>query len=313
MTRPDTGLRLAVALVALVAALLPAGVVLAAPVPAAPVLNAPLSAAAAPTLDAVIGRAGTYVAEFHRRFSRLVAEEEYTQAWETIWSGQRHGATKHGERVLRSDLLLVKPRGVADWLQYRDVFAVDGQPVRERSDRLDELLRGDAPAEALADRIRRESAKYNIGDILRDVNIPVLALRFLLPDTQSRFRFTRAGDRDVTTAHLAPDGRGVFRVTTEVWAIDYEEVRHPTIIRTPAHKDLPAHGRFWIDPDTGRVLITELRAGNKNVRGAIDVSYQSEPVLDLLVPVEMREEYFDQSGSHITGIATYGRFRPIAE
>ena len=117
----------------------------------------------------------------------------------------------------------------------------------------------------------------------------------------------------MAAARIAPDEAGVFRVTTTMWAIDYEEVRHPTIIRTPANKDLPSRGRFWIDPETGRVLITELRAGNKNVRGAIDVSYQSEPVLNLLVPVEMREEYFDRSGAHITGVATYGRFRPLHE
>src|SRR5205823_11604050 len=114
-------------------------------------------------------------------------------------------------------------------------------------------------------------------------------------------------DRSSTAVRFAPDEDGAFRVTTEMWAVDYEEVRRPTLIHTLANKDLPAHGRFWIDPDTGRVLITELRAGNRNVRGAIDVSYQSEPLLNLLVPIEMREEYFDRSGSHITGITTYGR------
>jgi hypothetical protein len=272
------------------------------------------AAAEEPTLATVLGRAAAYVAEFHRTLSRLIAEEHYTQTWETIWSGTRKGATPHGNRELQSDLLLVKPRGVDDWLQYRDVFAVDGQPVRDHHERLPQLLANRSESAAsLAERIRRESAKYNLGSIERDVNIPVLAMRFLSVENQPRFKFRRAADRSVSAARIAPDEAGVFRVTTAMWAIDYEEVRHPTIIRTPANKDLPASGRFWIDPDTGRVLITELRAGNKNVRGAIDVSYQSEPVLNLLVPVEMREEYFDRSGSHITGVATYGRFRPLHE
>jgi hypothetical protein len=267
-----------------------------------------------PTLATVLARAGAYVAEFHRRLSRLVAEERYTQTWETIWTGRRSGTTKWGERVLVSDLLLVRPAGADDWLQYRDVFEVDGQRVRERTERLPALLADpSASAAAQVERIRKASAQYNLGTIERDVNVPVLAMRFLTAENQPRFKFTRAADRAAAAAHIAPDASGAFRVTTEMWAIDYEEVRRPTLIHTLANKDLPAHGRFWIDPDTGRVLITELRAGNKNVRGAIDVSYQSEPLLNLLVPVEMREEYFDRSGSHITGVATYGRFRPLHE
>jgi hypothetical protein len=262
----------------------------------------------------VLARAGSYVAEFHRQLARLVAEERYTQTWETIWSGRRSGTTRQGERVLLSDLILVKPQGADDWLQYRDVFEVDGQRVRERTERLPALLADrSASAAAQVERIRRASAEYNLGTIERDVNVPVLAMRFLTFENQPRFKFTRAADKTAAAAHVAPDQDGVFRVTAEVWAIDYDEVRRPTLIHTLANKDLPSHGRFWIEPDTGRVLITELRAGNKTVRGTIDVSYRSEPQLDLLVPVEMREEYFDRAGSHITGVATYGRFRRINE
>jgi len=267
-----------------------------------------------PTLQVVLARAGSYVAEFHRRLSRLVAEERYTQTWETIWTGRRNGTTKMGERVLLSDLLLVKPEGADDWLQYRDVFEVDGAPVRERTARLPALLADrSASAAAQVERIREESAAYNLGTIKRDVNVPVLAMRFLTFENQPRFKFTRATDRATATAHVAPDAAGVFRVTAEMWAIDYEEVRRPTLIHTLNDRDLPAHGRFWIDPDTGRVLITELKAGNRSVRGTIDVSYRSEPLVDLLVPVEMREEYFDKAGSHITGVATYGRFRQLRQ
>jgi hypothetical protein len=136
-------------------------------------------------------------------------------------------------------------------------------------------------------------------------------MRFLTAANQPRFKFRRAADQQTATAHIAPDAAGVFRVTAEVWAIDYDEVRKPTLIRTTRGKDLPSRGRFWIEPDTGRVLMTELRAGDRNVRGTIDVSYQSAPLLGLLVPIEMREEYFDRGGSHITGVATYGRFRPV--
>jgi hypothetical protein len=82
------------------------------------------------------------------------------------------------------------------------------------------------------------------------------------------------------------------------------------MIRTDGERDLPSKGRFWIDPATGRVLMSELTAENRNIRATIDVSYQSEPLLGLLVPIEMRERYESKrSGSLVEGRATYGRFR----
>ena len=267
-----------------------------------------------PSLALVLQRAADYVTTFHARLSRIVAEERYTQASETIWSRKRNGTPKWAERTLGSDLMLVKPAGADDWLQFRDVFEVDGQRVRDRGERLPALLADRSlSAAAQVERIRRESARYNVGSIERDVNVPVLAMRFLSPANQPRFTFRRAADRSTATASIAPDTAGAFRVTAEVWAIDYDEVRKPTLIHTLRNKDLPARGRFWIEPDTGRVLMTELRAGDKNVRGTIDVSYQSEPLMGLLVPIEMREEYFDRSGAHITGVATYGRFRLLED
>jgi len=42
----------------------------------------------------------------------------------------------------------------------------------------------------------------------------------------------------------------------------------------------------------------------------IDVSYQSEPLLGLLVPIEMRESYDGRrTRSNTKAVATYGRFR----
>jgi hypothetical protein len=268
----------------------------------------------APPLATVLQRAGEYVTEFYRTLSSIVAEERYVQKWEMIWTGTRKGSTDLGRRLILSDLLLTKPRGSADWLQYRDAYEVDGTPVRDRHERLTALLADrSASANAQVERILEESARYNLGTIDRNVNIPLLAMRFLEPENQRRFKFRRTADRTTSNVHLAPDTDGVFRVSAEVWAIEYDEVQQPTIIRTAGNKSLPAHGRFWIDPDTGRVLMSELRAGNRNVRGTIDVSYQSEPLVGMLVPIEMREEYFDKSGSHITGVASYGRFRHIED
>ena len=86
------------------------------------------------------------------------------------------------------------------------------------------------------------------------------------------------------------------------------------MIRTIGRRDFPARGRFWIEPATGRVLMSELLLRNRSIRVAIDVSFQSEPLLGVLVPVEMRERYEgERNHSLIECRATYGRFRQLQE
>jgi hypothetical protein len=72
-------------------------------------------------------------------------------------------------------------------------------------------------------------------------------------------------------------------------------------------------GRLWVEPLTGRVLMSELLTGDDDLRVAIAASYQSEPLLGFLVPVEMRERYEARAtDTLIEGVATYEAFRPLA-
>ena len=270
------------------------------------------AAAQEPDLRAVLQRAGAYVAEFHRQLSSIVAEERYVQDWKAVWSGSRRGATDVAHRELKSDLLLLKPAGADAWMAFRDVFDVDGTPVRDRTERLGQLfLERSSSTDAQISRILNESARYNIGDIHRNVNTPVYPLLFLEAANQFRFKFKRTAERRPRTEPAGGGGLGgAFRVSTEVWVIAYEEKQSGTMIKTDGRKDLPARGKFWIEPATGRVLMSELVAENRRLRAIIDVSYQSEPLLGLLVPIEMREWYDGlRNGSRIEAVATYGRFR----
>jgi hypothetical protein len=276
-----------------------------------PVLHA--TAAQEATLRIVLARAGTYITEYCRQLSSIVAEEYYIQ--EARYRGGRLGPSdlQPEHRELRSDLLLVRPAGARDWLQLRDVFEVDGQPVRDRSERLARLLL-DPPgfADARIASILNESARYNIGSIQRTVNVPLLPLMFLEPGNQERFKFKLAADRRPATTRDEPTPPGSFRVSTEVWVLEYRETEPGTFIRTPGRRDLPSHGRFWIEPATGRVLMSELITDDRSVRATIDVSYQSEPLVGFLVPVEMREQYEGRrDGVRIEGTASYGRFRRL--
>jgi hypothetical protein len=267
-----------------------------------------------PSLATVLQRAAAYVADFHRQLSSIVAEECYIQDWKTKSLGliQDRGTADVQHRVLLSDLLLVKPGGDAGWMEFRDVFDVDGRPVHERSERLVKMFLEPSPSTARQiSRILNESARFNIGDIDRNVNTPVFPLQFLEAANQPRFRFKQTGDRQPkTTGATAVSNDGAFRVSTEVWTIAYDERQSGTLIKTAERKDLPSHGRFWIEPASGRVLMSELAVENRDIKAIIDVSFQSEPLLGMLVPIEMRERY-DGKRSHsiVEGHATYGKFR----
>lgn len=264
-----------------------------------------------PSLEDVLKLSAAYVADFRKQLSGIVAEETYRQ--EIIHTGRiTSGTSGPPSRTLRSDFLLVKPSDADRYVELRDVFEVDGTPVRNRQPRL-ELLLTDPTADARIGDIIIESARYNIGKIQRTINTPLLPLMFLDAANQSRFEFTHVQK----TAPVFTDARDtainetpVFRVATEMWTVEYKERQKPTIIRALKNENRPAKGRFWINPTDGSVLISELIVDGGGVIATITVSYQSEPLMGFLVPVEMRESYL-RYPERITGHAEYGKFRPI--
>ena len=60
------------------------------------------------------------------------------------------------------------------------------------------------------------------------------------------------------------------------------------MVYTTEGADSLSRGRFWIERDTGRVLMSEMTTQNPRVRGDLDVSSQSKPLLELLIPIEWR-------------------------
>jgi hypothetical protein len=168
-----------------------------------------------------------------------------------------------------------------------------------------ELLLSDATRRAdLFRQITFESARYNIGDLRRELNLPTLTRSLLRRQNQPRFQFKRAKDETL-------DGR-VCRV------LAYQEKSIPTLIGTPKGGDIFIYGRVWIDQADGRVRRTELRF-ERSGRGRtyIRVDYQPLESLAILVPALMWEWYEggDQLGriggdlTAIQGLATYGKIR----
>lgn len=141
----------------------------------------------------------------------------------------------------------------------------------------------------------------------RTINIPTLAILFLLPDISRRFEFTHNGEEAVA-------GR-------TAWKIDYREVQRPTLIRTSAparrgpravepNQDLPMRGTLWVDPASGTVLKTKPIAADAFLTSEISVSFREEPALQLWVPERM-DEFYRSSGDErdITGTAMYTKYR----
>jgi formylglycine-generating enzyme len=258
------------------------------------------------SLAAILERAGAYVLAFDTRFSNVVAEERYVQNAVSIGVGggspsphagafAESGGTAKIRRELLSDFLLVRTPSAEIWIPFRDVFAVDGKPVRDRGDRLTKLfLQPPDTAIQQAQRIVAESARYNVG-LSRTINLPVLALAALRPSNQPRFTFKR-GNEDKSV------GPGVF-------AIEYREHVTPTIITGLLGRDMFAHGRLWVEASTGRILRTELLVEDVRLRATVVTRYRRDATFALDVPSEMREEYILANGSRVDGVATYGNFR----
>src|SRR5687768_6647007 len=84
-----------------------------------------------PDLESLMHRAEAYVEAYVQTFSNVVVDEYYVQ--DLYSRGTAYGRTAH--RELRSELVLVAVDPPLGWRLFRDVYEVDGKPVRERDAR----------------------------------------------------------------------------------------------------------------------------------------------------------------------------------
>jgi hypothetical protein len=243
-------------------------------------------------LDDLLFRASLYVTAYERQLSALVSEERYEQVTSRWRAG---GWVPDRRRDLVSDYLLVRSLDVAEWIPFRDVYEVDGRKLRDHDERLKKLfLEEPATAFERAKEIMDESARYNIGFIERNINLPTLALIFLQMVNQPRFMFWKQ-------AELPMDG-------VRAWQIAYAEKASPTLIKGDGH-DNPAEGVFWLDPRQGRVVKSTLRLNPNPTKIEITVTYGTNEKLDgVWVPVEMAESYTRSEGK-LECRARYSNFR----
>jgi hypothetical protein len=247
-----------------------------------------------PAVDAVLARVTDYVVNYGREFSAIVAEEVYEQeVTRRANGGSVAAAQQPSSRRLVSDYLLVKVPGAEGWAPFRDVFEVDGVKVRDRDDRLKKLFLEAPPEKAIenANKIWRESARYNIGTVWRTINVPTLPLMVVSRGTLEKFQFTKRGE---------PTESGI-----RAWEIDYLEIARPTIIKTRTEEDVVMSGTLWVDPVSGRILRTRLKASGATIM----VTYKpQQETAGLWLPVTMQESY-EYPTARIRATATYSKFR----
>jgi hypothetical protein len=244
-------------------------------------------------------RAHEYVTIYEDdKLSSIIARERYhQQVLDSL------GKIKQ-ERTLLFDYLMVQLPD-EDWVALRDVYEVDGTTVADRGARMKALVAG--PSEQLSSRVAKmaeESAHFNLGDLYyRTLNLPTFALRILRPASRKRMAFEKAGEEQVGDVGA--------------WVVSFRETAGPTFTATPKGADVPAHGRFWVDPNTGTVLRSEMIIGGTrrvSARATITVSYAHDPSLGFHVPVEMRERYDNPRRTKddvVVALATYSDFRPF--
>jgi hypothetical protein len=259
-------------------------------------------------------RVGAYVEQYGDRAGLLVAVERYTQTvtvpatsmtYDPGSAVRRSGRTPGGtashieQRRLVSEFALVpNAAAIGGWVGYRDVMEVDDKPVADRGDRLQALFRSDVPDLQEARRIADESARYNIGPISRNFNVPTATLFFFHPGNLSRFTFRRRGTERI-------DG-------LDTVVIDFRETRTPTLIMNGGGKDVPSAGTLWINPADGTVVGTRLELEgfrSPESRASIDVSFRKDPVLGMWVPSRMVERYSGRGTGNATTAATYADFK----
>ena len=250
-------------------------------------------------VDSLLARASAYIESFQREFGSVVAEERYEQTLRRVLGANTTSVQRGGggptQTVLVSDFLLVQVPGEG-WLPFRDVFERDGKQVRDRQERLAALfLKGSSRSTfEQARAIMDEGARYNIGNVARNINTPTLPLPFLTARHRMRFSFkTRKQEENDPGA-----------------IIEFKETGRPTFISTTGGRDLPVSGRFWVDERDGTVLRTEVNAVDTSVEAHIVVTYEPDAGTGLRVPARMEERYRrSRDPMEVRGVATYSRFR----
>jgi hypothetical protein len=254
-----------------------------------------------PEPTGVLPRATAYVAQYEAELGNLIGSEEYVQ--NAVWlAPTERGSPMVAKRLQRrvlSDFLIIQVG--PEWAALRKANRVDGSKVKETEQAFENAF--DSSPEANQNRLlamKAESIRYNIGDIIREINLPTVALKVLRESEVSRFTFERAGSSKI---------EGV-----QTWVVHFREQEGPTLVIGEKGEFLYSNGTLWIEPDTGRVLRTEFNVENpyapSRVKARIVVTYSEGKNIKLLLP-SLMDEHYESAFNTVDCKAYYSNFRPF--
>ncbi len=253
-----------------------------------------------PELISVVQRATEYVTQYEAELGNLIGSEEYVQ--NAVWlapsgRGGNPMVAKRSQRRVSSDFLIIQVG--PEWAALRKANRVDGSKVKESEPAFEDSF--DNSPEANHKRLlemKAESTRYNIGDIIRSINLPTVALKVLRESEVSRFAFEHAGSSKI---------EGV-----QTWVVRFREQVSPTLVIGGQGEFLYSSGTLWIEPETGRVLRTEFSVENRyapsRVKARSVVTYSEGKNIKLLVP-SLMDEHYESEFNTVDCKAYYSNFR----
>jgi hypothetical protein len=242
-----------------------------------------------PSQKDVLARAGRRVVQYQAELPHLIATETSVQ----LATAPPGGTVDVPERHLVSELGWVSAGTLPDLVGVRDVVEVDGRPLHggERM-RLQMLLHGSGPTTpASVTQLLNEGARYNLAEGSRNFNLPTVALFFLHPETQSRFKWSRQSPSSATT-----------------WVMTFKESAQPTIIHTGDGYPVFSKGLVEIETATGEVRRTELTVHIDKVDYTLTTTFGRVASVEMNLPLRLEEKYVTPTGI-ITGEARYDTYR----
>ena len=254
----------------------------------------------APDADAVRDKLDGYLLAYEPQLSELVAEELLIQRDGPGKEAAVNAAPDTKNRRLISEVAFISLPGGAGWLGFRRATNLNGKDLPDAGPPLSVLLTDEDKDDYDQARLLiAESARLNLG-LPRTTNLPNLPLEFLHPRNRRRF-----SHRDDGTEKI----RGL--ATTR---LVFTETSSPTMIQRPEGGDMNSTVTAWVETATGRLIRAQVktrdaRIGVRPFDALVWVDFKVDEKLGLLVPVEMKEEFYAGRFRDGTGTARYTKYR----
>ena len=236
-----------------------------------------------PPLADLLGKSAEYVAAYRTKVSGAALDEMFLLT-------ELGASQMRVPRRVASDVVLIN---ISERLMsIRDPYAIDTRPTREPGLRIVNTLK--EPTAVAWQRVQtfaQEGAYLLLANAVLWYSEPTLALRFIEAAHQPRMEYKLEGRKKLN--NIQTTGIGFKEIRGEGKAY---------LLGTPSNPY--ASGRFWVDPATGAIHMTELWIQSDVDTARVQVSYAPDPGLGFLLPRDAAHSF--QSRERGTGMTSMG-------